>query len=167
MRHTPTLKATAENPAIQVWIARYFPKAKLLPEDPMQYVKAISILSFCASGIHPFLFRINSPQLVCDLTDAEPAVKRLAQKQLFEKFEVAEAMLAGREWFFDHFTAADAHFFWCFRRGTLFPRDQSQFANCARHFERMKQRPSVQKLLNYEKEVHDAFARGSQVVVVS
>jgi glutathione S-transferase len=56
-----------ENPAIQVWIARNFPKAKLLPEDSMLYVKAISILSFCASGIHPFLFRINSPQLVCDL----------------------------------------------------------------------------------------------------
>lgn len=111
----PTLmidgKPLTENPAIQVWIARNFPKAKLLPDDPMQYVKAISILSFCASGIHPFLFRINSPQLVCDLPDAEPVVKRLAQKQLFEKFEVAEAMLAGREWFFDHFTAADAHFF--------------------------------------------------------
>jgi glutathione S-transferase len=27
-----------ENPAIQVWLARNFPKAKLLPEDPMQYV---------------------------------------------------------------------------------------------------------------------------------
>ncbi|HEY6577976.1 MAG TPA: glutathione S-transferase family protein [Rhizomicrobium sp.] len=150
-----------ENPAIQVWIARNFPKAKLLPEDPMQYVKAISILSFCASGIHPFLFRINSPQLVCDLPDAEPVVKRLAQKQLFEKFEVAEAMLAGREWFFDHFTAADAHFFWCFRRGTLFPLDQSQFTNCVAHFERMKLRPSVQKLLNYEKQVQDAFARAA------
>ena len=148
-----------ENPAIQVWIARNFPKAKLLPEDPMQYVTAISILSFCASGIHPFLFRINSPQLVCDLPDAESAVKRLAQKQLFEKFEVAEKMLAGREWFFDHFTAADAHFFWCFRRGTLFPLDQSQFTNCNAHFERMKLRPSVKKLLAYEKEVQNEFAR--------
>jgi glutathione S-transferase len=148
-----------ENPAIQVWIARNFPKAKLLPEDPMQYVKAISILSFCAAGIHPFLYRINSPQLVCDLPDAEPVVKRLAQKQLFEKFEVAEKMLAGREWFFDHFTAADAHFFWCFRRGTLFPLDQSQFTNCNAHFERMKLRPSVKKLLAYEKEVQNEFAR--------
>lgn len=150
-----------ENPAIQVWIARNFPKANFLPENPMQYVQALSILSFCASGIHPFLFRINSPQLVCDLLDAEPVVKRLAEKQLFEKFEVAEAMLAGREWFFDHFTAADAHFFWCFRRGTLFPIDQSRFKNGTAHFERMKQRPSVQKLLAFEKEVQDAFARST------
>lgn len=148
-----------ENPAIQAWIARNFPKARLLPEDPMQYVQALSILSFCASGIHPFLFRINSPHLVCDLPDAEPVVKQFAQRQLFEKFGVAEEMLAGREWFFDHFTAADAHFFWCFRRGTLFKLDQSQFKNCTAHFERMKKRPSVQKLLAYEKSVQDEFAK--------
>jgi len=33
-------------------LARNFPAAKLLPSDPMQEVKAISLLSFCASGIH-------------------------------------------------------------------------------------------------------------------
>ncbi|HEY3919610.1 MAG TPA: glutathione S-transferase N-terminal domain-containing protein [Stellaceae bacterium] len=159
----PTLmidgEALTENVAIQQWIARNFPKAKLLPSDPMQELRAISLLSFCASGIHPFLFRINSPHLVCDLPDAEPAVKRLAQMQLFEKYGIVEAMLQGREWLFDHFTAADAHFFWCFRRGSLFPLDQSQFKNCTAHFERMKQRPSVQKLLAFEKEVQAEFAK--------
>lgn len=148
-----------ENVAIQQWIARQYPAAKLLPADPMQELKAISILSFCASGIHPFLFRINSPHLVCDLPDAEPAVKRLAQMQLFEKFGIAEAMLEGREWFFDHFTAPDAHFFWCYRRATLFPIDVSSFKNCTAHFERMKQRPSVQRLLAYEKQVQADFAK--------
>jgi hypothetical protein len=46
-----------------------------------------------------------------------------------------------------------------FGRGTLFPLNQSQIANCTRHSERMKPRPSVQKLLNYEKQIPDAFAR--------
>jgi len=150
-----------ENVAIQQWIARNYPAAKLLPSDPMQELKAISILSFCASGIHPFLFRINSPHLVCDLPGAEAAVKRLAQQQLFEKFQIADDMLARREFFFDHFTAADAHFFWCFRRGTLFDLDQSQFKNCTAHFERMKRRPSVQKLLAYEKDVQAEFAKAA------
>ncbi len=148
-----------ENPAIQIWIHRNFPAAKLLPADPMQELKAIALLSWCASGIHPFLFRLNSPALCCDLPGAEDAVRRLAQKQLFEKFQIADDLLAGREFFFDHFTAADAHFFWCFRRGTLVNLDQSQFRNCTAHFERMKQRPSVQKLLAYEKEVQTEFAK--------
>lgn len=148
-----------ENSAIQIWIARKFPAAKLLPSDPMQELRAISLLSWCASGIHPFLFRIFSPNRCCDLPGAETAVVRLAQEQLFEKFKIADDMLAGRDYFFDHFTAADAHFFWCFRRGTQFNLDQSQFRHCMAHFERMKQRPSVQKLLAYEKDVQTEFAK--------
>ena len=60
-----------ENVAIQIWISRHFPAAKLLPADPMQELHAISLLAWCASGIHPFLSRINSPPRVCDLPGAE------------------------------------------------------------------------------------------------
>jgi glutathione S-transferase len=148
-----------ENVAMQIWINRNFPAAKLLPSDAMQEVKAISLLSFCASGIHPFLARINAPARVCDAPGAEGAVRRIAQELLFEKFQVMEDLLAGRDWFFDHFTAVDAHFFWCFRRGTQFELDQSRFKNCTAHFERMKARPSVQKLLAFEKQVQTDFAK--------
>ena len=150
-----------ENVAIQIWIARNFPAAKLLPLDPMQELHAISLLAWCASGIHPFLSRVNSPARVCDLPGAEASVRRLAAQQLFENDQIAVDKLADREWFFDPFTAVDAHFFWCFRRGTQFNFDLSQFKNCMAHFERMKQRPSVRKLLAYEGEVQTAFARAA------
>lgn len=148
-----------ENVAIQLWIARHYPAAKLLPADPAQELKAISLMSFCASGIHPMLARINAPPRVCDVAGADAAVVRLAQAQLFEKFQVIDDLLAGRDFFFDHFTAVDAHFFWCFRRGTQFKLDQSQFKHCTAHFERMQQRPSVKKLLAYEAEVLSDFAK--------
>jgi glutathione S-transferase len=150
-----------ENVAIQIWIAGHFPAAKLLPTDPMQELHAISLLAWCASGIHPFLSRINSPPRVCDLPGAEEPVRRLAKEQLFENNQIANDKLAGREWFFDHFTAVDAHFFWCFRRGTQFNLDLAQFKNCLAHFERMKQRPSVRKLVAYEPEVLTAFAQAA------
>jgi glutathione S-transferase len=150
-----------ENVAIQTWIARNFPTAKLLPEDPMKELQAISLLAWCASGIHPFLSRINSPARVCDLPGAEASVRRLAAQQLFENYKIADDMLADREWFFEHFTAVDAHFFWCFRRGTQFNLDLSQFKNCMAHFEHMQGRPSVQKLLAYEREVQTAFAQAA------
>jgi glutathione S-transferase len=151
----------SENVAIQTWIARNFPSAKLLPEDPMQELHAISLLAWCASRIHPYLSRINTPARVCDLPGAEESVRRLAVEQLFENYQVADDKLAEREWFFDHFTAVDAHFFWCFRRGTQFDLDLSQFENCLAHFERMKERPSVQKLLAYEQEVLTTFAQAA------
>ena len=137
-----------------------FPAAKLLPTDPMQELHAISLMAW-ASGIHPFLSRINSPPRVCDLPGAEELVRRLAQQQLFENYQIADDKLAGREWFFDHFTAVDAHFSWCFQRGTQFNLDVSQFNNCMAHFERMQQRPSVRKLLAYEQEVQTKFAQAA------
>ena len=99
-----------ENVAIQIWIARNFPAAKLLPAEPMQELRAISLLSWCASGIHPFLSRINSAARVCDLPLAEDSARRLAAQQLFENYQIADDMLAGHEWFFDHFTAVTRTF---------------------------------------------------------
>ena len=154
-------KPLSQNVAIHQWVARTFPQAKLLPADPWAELKAISILAWCSSGIHPHLTRINSPAKFCDAPGAEASVKRLAQEQLFENFRIADDMLAGREFFFDHFTAADAHFFWCFRRGTLFGLDQSEFKSCTAHFERMKARASVQKVLAFEKEVQAEFAKAA------
>ena len=151
-------KALTENVAIQTWIARTFPQAKLMPADPWQELQAISIMSWCASGMHPFLSRINSPPKVCDLPGAEASVKKLAIELLFESFAIADDLLKGRDGFFDHFTAADAHFFWAFRRAAQLDVDVSGFANCMAHFERMQTRPSVQKVLAYEKSVLAAFA---------
>ena len=154
-------KPLSENVAIQLWISRNFPKAKILPSDPWQELQAISLLSWCSSGIHPYLTRLNSPAAVCELPDAGESIRKLAVSHLFENYKIADDMLAGREYFFDHFTAPDAHFFWCFRRGLLFGLDLSGFANCSAHFERMKNRPSVQKLLGFEKSVQAEFAKAA------
>ena len=98
-------KILSESVAIQTWIARTFPQAQLLPADPWQELQAISMMSWCSAGIHPFLARINSPPRVCDVPGAEESVKKLATANLIELFKIADDMLAGREFFFDHFTA--------------------------------------------------------------
>ena len=92
-----------ESPAIQIWIARNFPQAKLLPSDAWQELKAISILSWCSSNIHPYLSRLNAPSKVCDVGGAEQGVIQVAKALLFENYKIADDMLAGREFFFDHF----------------------------------------------------------------
>jgi glutathione S-transferase len=83
---------------------------------------------------------------------------KFATEGLFENFRIADDILAGREYFFDHFTAPDAHFFWCCRRATQLEVDLSGFPNVAAHFKRMQERPSVKKLLAFEKEVNEGFA---------
>jgi glutathione S-transferase len=150
-----------ENVAIQIWIARRFPAARLLPAEPRAEIKAISLMAWCASGIHPHLTPNARPQNYCDLPDSEESVKRVANKLVSEDFAIADRLLAGREWFCDHYTAVDAYFFWCFRRAMSFKLDVSAFSNCIAHFDRMRLRASVQKVYAYEKQVQDAFAKAA------
>jgi glutathione S-transferase len=152
-------RVLTENVAIQVWIARTFPAAGLLPTDAWQEAQAISILAWCASGMHPALSRINNPAKTCGTPDSGESVRALAEKELFESYRIADGMLAGRAFFFDRFTAADAHFFWAFRRGTQFGLDLSAFKNCQAHFAHMQERPSVRKVLAYEADVLAQFAK--------
>ncbi len=150
-----------ENIAIQIWIARRFPHAKLLPAEPAAEIRAISLMAWFCSGIHPHLTPNARPENFCDLPGSEESVKRVGNKLLFEDFKLANELLAGREWFCEHFTAVDAYFFWCFRRAISFKLDLSAFAHCMAHFERVRQRPSVQKVQAYEKEVLAAFAKAA------
>src|SRR5262249_19517215 len=93
------------------WTHRPSPDAKTLPADPWDELQAISLHAWCASGIHPYLSRINNPPKVCDATGATDSVVKIATEFLFEAFKIGDNLLAGQEYFFDHFTAPDAHFF--------------------------------------------------------
>jgi glutathione S-transferase len=153
-----------ENVAINLWIARTFPAARLLPADPMQEMRAVSLLAWCASAIHPALTPNIIPTRFCSAPGSEESVKQCAQKLLDEHFGIAERMLAGREWFFDDYTAADAFFFWTFLRAVRFePKyvDLSKLAHCQAHLARMMQRPSVERLLAFERQTQESFARSS------
>lgn len=154
-------RTLSENPAMNTWIARQYPDAKLLPSDSWDQVQAISILSWCSSGIHPFLRNINGPAKVCDVPGAEERVVHFSKEHLHEVFGIADDMLAGRDYFFDHFTAPDTHFYWCFRRGGQLGVDLSPFKNCQAHFDRMQERPSVKKLLAFEKATLESFAKAA------
>lgn len=157
----PTLVVDArpltENVAMHLWVARNFPEAELLPKDPWQELKAISMLAWVASGIHPNLSRINSPAKVCDLPGSEDNIKKHAAGPVMEAFAIADDLLAGQEYFFKKFTAPDAHFFWAMRRGQQLGLDFGQFKNCMAHHERMLARPSVKTLVAFERSVLDQF----------
>ena len=71
-------KILTENVAIHQWVHRTFPNAKLLPADPWDELKAVSLHAWCASGIHPYLSRINNPPKVCDATGASDSVIKFA-----------------------------------------------------------------------------------------
>lgn len=154
-------KTLTENIAIQQFIARSFPAAKLLPSDPWAELQAISLMSWCAAGIHPFLSRINAPIRVSGVAGTEESVKKIALDALDENFKILDGKLAGHDYFFDHFTAVDAYFYWCFRRAVQLGVTAAAYPNCNAHFVRMEQRPSVIKVLQFEKDTMAQFAKAA------
>ena len=148
----------SENVAIQMWIARSFPEAALLPADPWDMVQAISALAWCASGIHPYLSRLNNPAKVSDIRDADQSVSAIAETALREAFAIAEEQLGNKPYFFGTFTAVDAYFFWCFRRAKLLGLKLDEFETCSTHFSLMMSRESVLRALDFEKRTLEAFS---------
>jgi glutathione S-transferase len=151
-------RGLTENPAIHVWIANAFPQARLMPSDPWLFAQAISVASWCSSGIHHGLSAINTPSKSCDAPGSDESVKRLARASLDENFAIADAMLAGREFLFDNFSTADAHLFWCLRRASQLEYNIGRFPNCKAFFDRIAARESVQKVFAFEKETLARFA---------
>ena len=151
-------KGLTENSAMHVWIARAFPKARLMPDDAWLFVQAISVASWCSSGIHPNLSLLNTPTKCCDAPGSEESVRRLARAALDENFAIADQMLVGREFLFDSFSTADAHLFWCLRRASQLDYDIARWPNCKGFFERISARESVQKVFAFEKETLARFA---------
>lgn len=151
--------AIAENVAIQVWIARNYPEHEILPADEWKYVDALSLSSWFSSGIHPYLHRIFSPGRVCELEGAAQSIAKIATKSIEQTFSAANELLDGKEFFFDRFSACDAHFFWCFRRAGQLGVDLSQFPNCQAHFERLQARPSVRDALDHDAHLKAAAER--------
>lgn len=146
-----------ENLAIQLWIAKTFPESNLMPKDTFEYFKAVSIMSWCSSGIHPKLTQQARPERYCNLPDTASNIKAMGSESMIELFAIANDMLNDRDWFFEHFTCADAYFYWCFRRGADFGKDVTGFENCQRHFEHMNQRESVKALHLHEQKVRLGF----------
>lgn len=148
----------SENIAIQTWIARHAPEARLLPSDTWQEAQALSLLSWFASGFHPLISRYNAPAKVCDTPGSEDRIRELAGEALLENMATADKMLEGRVFFFDHFTAADAYLFWCFRRSSYFAGlDLSGFQNIKAHSERLMNRPSFQLAVENDDKIRDKF----------
>lgn len=150
-----------ENVAILSCIAGLYPEARLLPSDAKDKLRALSFMAWCSGGIHPHLTRIREPENYCDVAGTEESVRRLAQARLFENFRIVDGLLRGREWVFEHWTSVDAYFFWCWRRASLFNLDLSAFEGYAAHASRIAKRSSVQRALEYEKEVQAEFAKAA------
>ena len=132
----PTLviddRPLTEVAGILFYLARRFPAAALLPDGDVEAeARVVSWMSFLASTVHP--------------------ARRQGVEHARSVWSIAERRLGNAEWAVARYSIADIHLFrlyWRFRNAT--PPAPDEFPNLSAHYERMMERPAVQRTCTVE-----------------
>lgn len=146
-------QALTDNVAIALYLAQLFPQARLLPapQDAWAHAQAVSWLSWCASGLHPAIFRARMAARVVDGEAAQASVKAKALAELQSQLRVADERLRLQPWLAaPHFTAADAYLFWSAGRAGESGLDLSGLPALREHQARVAEMPAVVRALARE-----------------
>ncbi len=135
--------------AIAWWLARKYPKAKLLPDNIEDEVKALEMMNYAVSTIHMQAFtRIFTPEKYAFNESDIERVKAQGETMVKQHFAIVNKHLADREYIVNDFSIADAALFyvefWADRIGIQLPE------HCQQHYKRMLARPAVQRVMMEE-----------------
>ena len=132
--------------AIAWWLARRYPKSKLLPEDIDGEARVIETLDYVVGTIHGQGYTRIFTTLNYSANEAEfESIQARGREIVNEGFAVMNEMLAGKDYVVGSFSIADAALFY-----VEFWADKIKLAlppNCQAHYQRMLQRPAVRQVL--------------------
>jgi glutathione S-transferase len=141
--------ALTEFQAIAYWLARSYPRAKLLPGDADGDARVIEAMDYVVGTIHMQGFaRIFTTANFTPNEADHDAVKARGREIVEKGYALMNATLAGRDYIAGNFSIADAALFyvefWGDRIGIDLPE------NCRAHYRRMLARPAVHRVLREE-----------------
>ena len=141
--------ALTEFQAIAWWLARSHPKAKLLPGDADGEARVIETMDYAVGNIHGqgYTRIFTTDQFTPNAADHE-AVQVRGWEIVEQGFAIMNDALAGRDYVAGDFSIADAALFyvefWADKLGIALP------DHCGAHYQRMRARPAVQRVLREE-----------------
>lgn len=151
----PTLRRAdgtvlTEFPAIAYWLAATNPAAKLWPADVEGQTAALEALDYVVATLHMQGFaRLFRPGNFCADEAGHDAVRARGREIVDKGFALLDGRLAGKEWIAGSYSVADAALFyvelWAVARMKI-----DLPGNLAAHFERMKARPAVERMMEQE-----------------
>lgn len=135
--------------AIAWWLARSYPKRKLLPDSIAGEVRVLGIMNYAVHTLHTQGFaRIFTTERFSPSSSDHESVKAQGRQIIDQGFAIINRELGGRDYVAEHFSIADAALFyvefWADRTGIPLP------ANCAAHYRRLLTRPAVRQVLAEE-----------------
>ncbi|PKO91269.1 MAG: glutathione S-transferase [Betaproteobacteria bacterium HGW-Betaproteobacteria-1] len=135
--------------AIAWWLARRYPKAKLLPDDIDGEMRVIETMDYVVGTIHGQGYTRIFTTSSYSANEADHEVIQARGREIVEKgFAVMSEVLAGKDYVVGSFSIADAALFY-----VEFWADKIKLElppNCLAHYRRMLQRPVVRQVLMEE-----------------
>jgi glutathione S-transferase len=139
-----------EFPAIAYWLAGTNPDANLMPGGVDGQARALEAMDYVVATLHMQGFgRLFRPSGFGPSAADEEAVKARGKEILEKGFALMDKKLAGQEYIAGAFSVADAALFyvefWATVRFSM-----TLPPNCKAHYERMKARPAVARVMAQE-----------------
>lgn len=135
--------------AIAYWLARSYPKAALIPDDPDAAARIIELMDFVVGTIHGQGFmRIFVPEKFSPDSTSFTYTKEQGQEMVKKALATVNHQLPDTAYAFGSFSIADAALFyvefWADKAGIELP------SKCLQHYRLMLSRPAVRRVLMEE-----------------
>lgn len=134
----------SENTAILPFLGKRF---GLWPTDPVKEAKALSLIGFFASSVHPANTHVARPERFTDDKSAFPGLQAMGKKTFHGYMQQIDAMLANREWLSDKYSVLDPYAFVFYTWGVRRELPMAELKSYTAFKDRMVKRPAVQRVM--------------------
>jgi glutathione S-transferase len=132
--------------AIAWWLARSYPKAKLLPDNIEDEIRVMEVMDYVVGTIHGQGYtRIFTTSNFSNNEAEHEQIKQRGYEIVEKSLALMNDLLTSKDYVVDHFSIADAALFY-----VKFWADKIKLdlpANCLAHYQRMLTRPAVRQVL--------------------
>jgi glutathione S-transferase len=137
-----------ENTAILPYLGKRF---GLWPTDGTAEAKALSLIGYFATNVHPAHAHVGRPERYTADTSAFPGIKEMGLKTFHNYLKQIDGMLAGREWLSDRYSVLDPYAFVFYTWGARRELPMAELKNYSAHKDRLLKRPAVTRVVEDEK----------------
>jgi len=137
-----------ENTAILPYLGKRF---GLWPIDAIAEAKALSIVGFLATSVHPAHAHVGRPERYASDPSAFATIKEVGLKSFHAYLRQIDGILTDREWFSDRYSVLDPYGLVFYTWGLRRELPMSELKNYTAFKDRMLRRPAVGRVVNDEK----------------
>jgi glutathione S-transferase len=134
----------SENTAILPCLGKRY---RLWPADPLGEARALSLLGFFATNVHPAHAHISRPERYATDKAHFPDLQAQGRKMFHDYLKQVDGLLAGRPWLSEQYSVLDPYAFTFYFWGVRRELPMAELENYTAHRDRMLARPAVQRVV--------------------